>query len=153
MTILLQNMRFILIAFSISILYVSTGIASDTKLLTIHAGGLKHQFNVEIANTQQTREKGLMNRKEIAPDSGMLFILEKTQIAHMWMKNTLISLDMLFIDNDGVIKHIHRNAIPHSTEIITHNKPVSAILELPGGTVNKVHIDVGNTVTVEGFFE
>ena len=72
----------------------------------------RYQFDVEIAASQRQQAKGLMNRKSMAPNEGMLFIFGHSRKTAFWMKNTLIPLDMIFIDKNGRIDHIHHNAKP-----------------------------------------
>ncbi|HRQ83380.1 MAG TPA: DUF192 domain-containing protein, partial [Azospirillaceae bacterium] len=83
------------------------------------AGAAKLRFKVELAETQAQQAQGLMFRRQMPPDAGMLFIYAKPQVAAFWMKNTFIPLDMLFIAADGRIVHIHPNATPQSEATIT----------------------------------
>ena len=97
------------------------------KLVITTKDGTKHSFDVEIAATPTTREVGLMFREHMDPDHGMLFEMGETAITQFWMKNTLISLDMLFITPDGTIKTIHENAVPQTLPPISSEVPVSAV--------------------------
>ena len=128
-------------------LAASPAMASDTTPLSIGT----HHFNVEIASTTGEMERGLMFRKSLAPDAGMLFVFDKPQPVVMWMKNTLISLDMLFIDAQGTITHIAPNAKPKSLDMIDSKGPVLAVLELRGGICEKKNIKVGDRVNHEVF--
>ena len=109
----------------------------------------KATFMVELALTDEERMRGLMFRKELADDKGMLFLTDHAQVSSMWMKNTLIPLDMVFIDSDKRIVHIHENAKPQDLTPISSKVPVTAVLELAGGAVKKNGIAVGDTVTLE----
>ena len=109
------------------------------------AKGPQH-FTVELANTDETRERGLMFRQSMAPDAGMLFDFGTEQMASFWMRNTLIPLDMLFIRADGTILNIHQRAIPHDETGIDSAGPVRAVLELNGGTVARLGIRPGDRV-------
>jgi uncharacterized protein len=118
-----------------------------TGQLTIEtAGGGKYRFDVEIAETPQQMMQGLMFRNSMPEDAGMLFIHRRDHVATMWMKNTLIPLDMLFIDREGRIVGIHERARPHSLETIAAPEPVRAVLELNGGISGRLGIRKGDRV-------
>lgn len=108
------------------------------------AGAAKLRFKVELAETQPQQAQGLMYRRQLAPDAGMLFIYSKPQVAAFWMKNTFIPLDMLFIAADGRIVHIHPNATPQSEATITTPQLVKAVLEINGGLAARLGIRVGD---------
>jgi uncharacterized membrane protein (UPF0127 family) len=103
-------------------------------------------YHVEIADTHYLRTKGLMHRKSMPQNHGMLFIFEKPQIISMWMKNTHIPLDMLFVDKNGIIRHIHENAKPFDETIISSVVPVSFVIELNAGQVKEKNIQTLNQV-------
>jgi hypothetical protein len=103
-------------------------------------------FNVWIADNSARQEQGLMFQKWLPADWGMLFPESSPRVKSMWMKNTLIPLDMLFIDAHGRIVHIQENAQPESLEIISFPQPVSAVLELGGGICAHTGIRVGDQV-------
>jgi uncharacterized membrane protein (UPF0127 family) len=88
----------------------------------------------------------MMFRESMAPDAGMLFDFGEVRQASMWMKNTLISLDMLFIDADGQVIAIARNAVPGSTRSLGPGVPVRAVLEIPGGRAKELGVQPGDTV-------
>lgn len=123
--------------------------AKDT--LTINSGQKSHTFTVELARTFAERERGLMHRKSLASDAGMLFIYERISRKSMWMKNTFIPLDMLFIDKYGKILHIVERTTPHSKEVISSRKRVKSVLELQGGAVSRLGISKGDTVVHTAF--
>ena len=106
-------------------------------------------FEVEIATTPRQRGRGLMDREFLAHDEGMLFLYDSEQMVSMWMKNTLISLDMLFMDGYGIIRHIARETEPLSLDIISSRVPVVAVLEIPGGVADDLGIAVGDRVAYE----
>jgi len=114
--------------------------------LVIQTSSGQKEFTVEIAQTPEQQELGLMYRTSLAPDKGMLFIEDQDMVVTMWMKNTLISLDMLFIDSEGKIVYIADHATPESTAIITARRPVRAVIELAAGTADADHIKVGDRV-------
>jgi uncharacterized protein len=118
--------------------------------LTITGAGGSHKFQIELATDNAQREQGLMFRQTMAPDAGMLFIYDSAQPIAMWMENTYIPLDMLFIAADGHIVNIRQRAVPHSRENIPSDGPVKAALELNGGTVARLGIKVGDKVTGPG---
>ena len=108
--------------------------------------GAKHYFDVELAITPRQQQKGLMFRKSMPDDYGMMFFFGQESDQFFWMKNTLIPLDMIFIKKSGVIHHIHENAEPHSLKRIGSNGPVSAVLEVNGGLTRKLGIKPGDQV-------
>jgi len=106
-------------------------------------------IKVELAETPSQHERGLMFRKSMANDEGMLFRFPQTDIVNMWMQNTYIPLDMLFIDKTGEIVSIHRDAAPLSTDIISSQKPVQLVLELPAGSVERYAISIKDRVEIQ----
>lgn len=103
-------------------------------------------FNVEIASTPETRTRGLQHRRSLAAGAGMLFLFGKTQPVAMWMKDTYIPLDMLFIAADGRIVAIAENTQPQSLALIRAPEAVAAVLELNAGTARQQDIAVGDHV-------
>lgn len=103
-------------------------------------------FTVEIADTEELRARGLMFRQRLPEDRGMLFDFGTPRPVAMWMKNTYISLDMLFIRADGTIAYIAENTVPKSLDTIGISEPVLAVLELAGGTSRKHGFRSGDTV-------
>ncbi|MBP5343752.1 MAG: DUF192 domain-containing protein [Alphaproteobacteria bacterium] len=102
-------------------------------------------FFVEKAVTQKEREQGLANRHSLDKDSGMLFVFKHPQVVRMWMKDTYIPLDMIFINNNKVVS-IHKNAKPMDETIISSKVFASAVLEVNAGTVNEHNIRVGDKI-------
>jgi len=103
-------------------------------------------FSVEMATTEQEKETGLMYRKELADGKGMLFDFSPEQPISMWMKNTYIPLDMIFIRADGRILRIAENTEPLSTKIISSGGPAKGVLEVIAGTARKYGIQPGDRV-------
>ena len=99
-----------------------------------------------MAVTPEERSRGLMFRTEMASDAGMLFDFGGARDISMWMKNTFISLDMLFIDASGTIVGIEKRTVPQSETIIPSPKPVRFVLELNGGSADKMGFEVGEKV-------
>jgi uncharacterized protein len=119
----------------------------ETASLTVEtAAGDEHAFEVEVAETGDQRAQGLMFRRQMAADAGMLFLFGGSQVRAMWMKNTLIPLDMLFIDETGKIVRIEERTVPHSERAIASGGPVSAVLELNAGTASRLMIKPGDRV-------
>lgn len=103
-------------------------------------------LEVEVARTDEQRARGLMYRKELAERYGMLFDFKEDQPVFMWMKNTLIPLDMLFIRSDGSIARIAAMTTPLSTQTIPSGEPVRAVLEIAGGSAQRLGIKPGDKV-------
>ena len=103
-------------------------------------------FSVEVATTDEEKQTGLMYRKELADGKGMLFDFNPEQEVSMWMKNTYVSLDMIFIRADGRILRIAENTEPLSTRIISSKGPARAVLEVVAGTAQKYGIRPGDRV-------
>ena len=145
-------MKLFLIAV-MSVMLAAAACAADVKTekLTIVSNGTEHTFDVEIANEPVSREIGLMFRTKMEPDHGMLFEMDKNEVVHFWMKNTLIPLDMLFVAGDGTIQVIHPNAIPQDLTGISSEVPVTGVIELIGGRAQALGIKPGDKV-VHPFF-
>jgi uncharacterized membrane protein (UPF0127 family) len=122
----------------------------EDRLAIATAAGAQ-QFAVEVAVTSEQRAQGLMYRERLPADAGMLFLYPAARPVSMWMKNTLIPLDMLFIGDDGRILHIAERAIPGSTATISSMQPARAVLELNGGTAARLKIQVGDRVLYRTF--
>jgi uncharacterized membrane protein (UPF0127 family) len=118
-----------------------------TSELTIHTAGGPQRFTIELALSDAQMEQGLMFRRNLAPDAGMLFDLHRSMTATMWMKNTFIPLDMLFVDASGKIVDFHERAVPQSLDTISSMAPCRYVIELNGGTVERLGIKVGDRVT------
>jgi uncharacterized protein len=105
-----------------------------------------HVFSVELAVTDEERERGLMFRRSVPESTGMLFDFKRDQEVTMWMKNTYVSLDMIFIQSDGRIRRIAENTETESLKIIPSGGPVRAVLEVAAGTARKLGIEPGDRV-------
>ena len=116
------------------------------ETLTIVSGGTRHAFQVEVMRTPDQRAKGLMFRRYMPPDRGMLFDFGASEPVAMWMQNTYIPLDMLFIRKDGTVARIAENAEPLSTRTIPSGEPVLSVLELNGGVARQLGIKPGDKV-------
>ena len=104
------------------------------------------QFNVELAKTMEEWQNGLMYRTSLPENQGMLFVFQDNQERAFWMKNVVIPLDMVFIDNEGIIHNIISNAVPGDESQRRSNGPVPYVLEINGGVAEKLGIEVGDKV-------
>ena len=116
----------------------------ETEPLEIVTERGNFSFEVEIADQAVERTIGLMNRSELEPRGGMLFVFDRPHIIEMWMKNTLISLDMIFVDKSGKVVSIAERTTPHSEAVISSGVPASFVLEIAGGMAAFIGIKPGN---------
>lgn len=138
-------MRVLYLLMLLILLPVAT-FAGPQDLLVIKTRTGEVTFSVELADTPEKRSLGLMHRRELAADAGMLFNFSQTAPVAMWMKNTLIPLDMVFIKADGAIVNIAERTVPETLTPIESRGPVLAVLELNGGTCARLGIRPGDTV-------
>jgi uncharacterized membrane protein (UPF0127 family) len=117
--------------------------------LVLESGDRTFLFEVEVAAEAEERRVGLMHRREMAPDAGMLFDFGRSQPVSMWMRNTYIPLDMLFIDEGGAIVNIAHDTVPHSEEVLSSAGPVRFVLELVAGTSRLLGLSPGDIVRHE----
>jgi len=122
-----------------------------TSPLTVETAQGSHSFVVELAETSQQRAYGLMFRRELPPDHGMLFLYPREDRVIMWMKNTYVPLDMLFIEASGRITRIAKSTTPLAVDLIPSGRAVKAVLELPGGTAARLKIHEGDRVVHPAF--
>jgi uncharacterized membrane protein (UPF0127 family) len=106
----------------------------------------RHEFLVEVMRNDDERARGMMYRRSLAPDRGMLFQFDTEALQTFWMENTYVSLDMIFIRADGRVHRIERAAEPLSTRTISSGAPVSAVLEVVAGTADRLGIVPGDKV-------
>jgi len=116
------------------------------KLVIVTKDGTRHDFNVEMALSPEQQTVGLMFRTAIPADGGMLFDWGAPRDSAMWMRNTVSSLDMLFINADGTIRRVVENTVPESLATIDSRGPVRATLELAAGTARRLDIHAGDKV-------
>ncbi len=135
----------ILVITGLAIASAPAGAASFQPLEIVTKNGVQ-VFSVEMATTDEEKQTGLMYRKELADGKGMLFDFNPEQEVSMWMKNTYVSLDMIFIRADGRILRIAENTEPLSTKIISSRGPARAVLEVVAGTAQKYGIRPGDRV-------
>lgn len=120
--------------------------ARQTEKLDIVTSGGVVAFDVEIADTPARQALGLMYRTELSERAGMLFPHSAPRELTMWMRNTYIPLDMVFIRADGTVHRIAEMTEPHSEEIVASKGPVTAVLEIAGGSARKLGLKLGDTV-------
>ncbi len=118
----------------------------EVASLTVQSGEKVHNFDVEVARSPQEQAKGLMFRKSLADDEGMIFPFPIPKFASFWMKNTVIPLDLIFVRTDGTIESIAANAEPLSLESRSSGEPVAMVLEIRGGLAEELGIKAGDTV-------
>lgn len=108
------------------------------------------EFEVELARTGEQTRRGLMHRKSLERNKGMLFIMPYSDVQKFWMKNTLIPLDLIFIGEDMEIKGIIKNAAPESLSTLKIDRPSRYVLEINGGLCDKLGIAAGDKVKLIG---
>lgn len=129
-------------------LIVPTAAGSATLVFKTETGD--HKFTVEVATTPREQAQGLMFRRSLPENAGMLFVYDRPQAAAMWMKNTLIPLDMVFIAPDATVLRVESNTEPFSTDVIPSGGPISAVLELNAGAAVKIGLKRGDKVIYPG---
>jgi len=114
--------------------------------LTVTSASGAHHFKVEVARSAMEQAKGLMFRTKLGPDEGMIFPMNPPRGASFWMKNTVISLDLIFVAPDGRIANIAANAVPYDLKPLLSAGQVKAVLEIPGGRAAELGIAPGDKV-------
>jgi uncharacterized membrane protein (UPF0127 family) len=120
---------------------------AERETLAIESANGTHEFQVEIADDAREHQRGLMFRREMADEAGMLFVYGADQRASFWMRNTYIPLDMLFVKADGTIESIAKRTTPLSEKSVRSNGPVRFVLEINGGLCDELGITPGDMVT------
>ena len=123
----------------------------QSEILIVSKSG-EHKFLVDVATTMAQRQMGLMYREKMARNSGMMFDFGEEQLIAMWMKNTLIPLDMLFVDKTGKIVQIERATTPLSLETIASRRPAMSVIEINAGLTEELGISEGDQVMHNIFF-
>ena len=111
----------------------------------------KMRFRVDVADDDAERGQGLMFVRNMDRDKGMLFVWDAPRRAQFWMRNTYIPLDMIFVDEAGVVTHVHHNAVPLDETVIDGGEGVFAVLEINGGLSRSFGIDVGSQLQHPAF--
>ena len=120
--------------------------AAKLEKLTFETSTGAHVFQVEEALSSEQRRVGLMYRRSLAEDQGMLFDFGRAEEISMWMQNTYVSLDMVFVGSDGLVTRIAENAEPLSTRIISSAGPARYVVEIAGGVAKKIGLKPGDRV-------
>jgi uncharacterized membrane protein (UPF0127 family) len=150
-------MRRLLSLLTIAIVYAASAQSLDPRIpptladlprseVRVETADGRHVFEVWLANNHQSRQQGLMFIKELPADQGMLFLFERPEFASFWMKNTTVSLDIVFISPDGVVVNIADNTPPLSLAPIESVAPVTGVLELMAGTAARIGLVAGDRV-------
>lgn len=121
-----------------------TAATADDSQAVLHTKKGDFPFHIEVADTEAGRERGLMFRRSLAPDAGMLFDFFTPQPVEFWMVNTYIPLDMVFIAADGTVKTVHPNAVPEDPTPIPSGAPVRFVLEIAGGRAAEIGLEPGD---------
>ena len=126
------------------------GLAAGSDTIVLKTATGEHSFTVEVAANDRQRARGLMFRRSMPATAGMLFLYDRPQPAAMWMKNTAIPLDMVFISADGRVHRIESHTEPFSTQVIDSEGEVAAVLELNAGQAEKIGLKRGDAVIYPG---
>ncbi len=138
---------FAMLASAASCAPTKSGVAAKAGELVILSASGEHRFEIELADTDEERAIGLMYRTSMPENAGMLFDFGPESVVHsMWMKNTLIPLDMAFIAEDGRIVKIAANTTPRSLTSISSGEPVLAVFEVNGGRLETLGVNAGDIV-------
>ncbi len=138
-----RGRHFVRLFASFVLLLFVAACANQPELILKTANG-DFTFEIELADTPQSRAEGLMFRNELAPNAGMLFDFKEEREVSFWMRNTFIPLDMIFISADGTVMNIHENARPQDDTPIPSGVPVRFVLEIPGGRSAEIGLKVGD---------
>lgn len=121
-------------------------------VVLVESGASQYRFEVEVADDPNERAEGLMYRQSLADNAGMLFLYPKPQPVEFWMKNTPLSLDILFVREDGTIARIAESTTPMSEELISSGEPVRAVLEVKAGTMRLLGVTAGDRLRNATYF-
>ncbi len=143
--------RFPAVVFALFTVSGAVAAPCGENTIELRQNGVKAQFNIELAKTPAEQAKGLMFRESMPQFSGMLFINERERRVSFWMKNTLIPLDMFFMDSRGVVQRVHGNAIPQDTTPIPGGDNIQYILEVNGGLAALLGFSEGAEARYIGF--
>lgn len=144
---MLQRSRLGLPVIGLVVMLAGAAYAQALEALSIATqGGQRQSFQVEVARNDADRAQGLMYRRSMPANQGMLFDFGRVEPVSMWMQNTYLPLDMLFVRQDGTIARIAANTEPLSTRTIPSGEPVLAVLELNAGTAARLGIKPGDRI-------
>ncbi len=120
--------------------------ACDPSRVDLRGDWGQARFTVEVADTPAERSRGLMHRETLPRSAGMLFIYERPQLVSFWMRNTLIPLDMIFMDETGTVRRVHENAVPLDETGIPGGPDIQFVLEINGGLARRLGIAEGSVL-------
>ena len=121
-------------------------------VVLVETSSSQYRFEVEVADDSAERSEGLMGRAYLADNAGMLFVYQETRPVEFWMKNTLLSLDIVFVREDGTIARIAENTTPMSEDLIPSGEPVRTVLEVKAGTMRQLGVKVGDRLRNPTYF-
>jgi uncharacterized protein len=136
--------------FACGLLAEGLALAASGSTIVLKTDTGDHSFDVEVMTTFQERARGLMFRRSLPEKSGMLFLYDRPEPAAMWMKNTFIPLDMVFIAPGGTVHRIEKNTEPFSTDTISSDGSIIAVLELNAGAADRIGLKLGDRVIYPG---
>ncbi len=143
-------MTYLLVLVAVSVTPVISNLEAAPKMkvetVVIVTSSGRYSFQSEIADTPAHRSQGLMRRPLMDADRGMLFDNGVDREMNMWMKNTILALDMIFITKDGTVARIAKNTVPFSQTIIPSGVPVRGVLEVNAGTADRINLKPGDKV-------
>lgn len=140
-----MSVKLITVAYSSDTSKSNLNLKIDPVIIETKSGKF-YDIEVEIADSMESRQRGLMYRDKLPSNSGMLFVFEEVSEVFFWMKNTLIPLDLIFIGTNGGILNISKNSVPLSEMAIPSKYPVKAVLEVNSGFVDRLGISIGDTI-------
>ena len=131
-----------------------TSVAAELPrdVVLVEAGASQYRFEVEVADDPSERATGLMYRTSLADNAGMLFLYPQPQPVEFWMKNTPLSLDIVFVRDDGTIARIAADTTPMSEDLIPSGEPVRAVLEVKAGTMRQLGVTAGDRLRNTTYF-
>lgn len=135
----------------LSLSTLSSVLAFEKQPLTFVAASGRHVFTIEVAVSPQEQMQGLMYRQSLGANEGMIFVYPRDQEIAMWMKNTYISLDMIFVRSDGSILRIERSTEPFSERVINSGDKARAVIEVKAGTADRLGLKPGDKVEYSAF--
>ena len=133
----------------ILILFLPQSINAEEKKIIINTSKKEIIYDVEIANTVEKRKKGLMFKKELQSDKGMLFIFPNSKLVQIWMKNTFIPLDIIYVSKNNIITQIVKNALPNNDTIYYSKNLTKYVLEINAGQTNNHGIKIGDKLYID----
>lgn len=121
-------------------------------VVLVETSSSQYRFEVEVADDATERAEGLMFRESLADNAGMLFMYQETRPVDFWMKNTPLSLDIVFVREDGTIARIAESTTPMSQDLIPSGEPVRAVLEVKAGTMRELGVTAGDRIRNATYF-